>query len=96
MGSVKEDMLKRDPGVLQFQGTKSPRDQRSRKYSTLDLERTRLMALLTQGSVKLTLRFLMLSWVILRNVILLKLNSERWVELWPRVFHPPAGVYKVS
>ena len=53
MGSVKEDMLKRDPGVLQFQGTKSPRDQRARKHSTLDLERTRLKVLLTQGSIKL-------------------------------------------
>ena len=37
---LKENMLKRDPKVLQYPGTQCPRDQRT-KHSTLDLEQTR-------------------------------------------------------
>ena len=36
---LKEDMLKRDPRVLQYPGTKCPGVQRT-KHSTLDLEQT--------------------------------------------------------
>ena len=81
---LKKNKLKRYLEVLQPPGTKCPRDQRAKKHSTLDLERTRLMALLTWESAKITQRYLIHSQVILRDLILLMLNSERWVGLWPR------------
>ena len=43
---LKEDMLKRDPMVLQYPGSQCPGHQRT-KHSSLDLEQTRLELSLT-------------------------------------------------
>ena len=66
------------PPVPRDQVPRSPEDQTLYSGSGV----TRFMLSLLRESIRLTQMFLMHSQVILRNMILLMLNTKRWTGLW--------------